>query len=85
MKVWVLVLTLVYLQYPGERLPSPSPEFAVDGGHCLSHYCMTLSDDKPFYTKEACEKDGSERANKNSDKWSGVYKCLELEIKTEGK
>jgi hypothetical protein len=30
-----------------------------------------------------CEKDGSERASKYSDKWSGVYKCVELEIKTE--
>jgi hypothetical protein len=52
MKVWVLVLTLVYLRYPGEKLPSPSPEFSVDGGHCLSHYCVTVSDDKPFYTKD---------------------------------
>jgi hypothetical protein len=46
---------------------------------------VTVSDDKPFYTKEACEKDGSERANKTSDKWFGVYKCVELEINTGGK
>jgi hypothetical protein len=85
MKIWLLIITLVYLQHPGEKLSSPSPEFSVDGGHCLSHYCVTVSDDKPFYSKEACEKDGSERANKNSDKWFGVYKCVELEIKTGGK
>jgi hypothetical protein len=89
MKVWLLVVTIVYLNSPDEKLSLPRwPDLyqlkhSLEGGECLDHHCMLgLLDTPPFTNKEACERAGAADAavKRKEGSFIGMYKCLEVEI-----
>ena len=90
MKVWMLVITMIWLNSPEEKLPIPSftnDAGSLDEGRCRDHHCLslTLPDNSIYRKKEECDKVGEQyawgpRQGPKGGVGINTYKCVELEI-----